>query len=410
MPSSLNILISGAGIAGPAVAFWLSRQGHRCTVIERFPSLRTAGLQIDIRQQGIDAIKRMGLIDVIKKRVVDEQGFQMVNSAGKRAVFLPRHEPDAGRAQSFSSEFEIMRGDLTAILYDETKDKVKYRFGLSVQEYRNEGEQVSVTLSDSSVETYDLLIAADGQGSRIRRQMLQETGVSDDTRHLGLNACYYFVPRQDGDENLATLYQAPGRKAILTRWHSKDQGQAILLTMANQEGFKSAMQSGVDAQKAEYAKTYDGAGWQTSRLLSHLPQADDFYAQEVLQRKSKIWSHGRVVLLGDAGYCPSPMTGMGTSLAMVGAYVLAGEISKHRDDIPAALAAYDTTLRPYVDETQYLPPVGLKLFLPASAWTIKLLHTIAWLVMALRLDRVVEFFAVQAKQKWALPTYPDLNP
>ncbi|KAM0426195.1 hypothetical protein ACHAPT_008545 [Fusarium lateritium] len=234
--TQLRVLISGGGIAGPAAAFWLSRLGHSCTVLERFPSLRTGGQQIDIRGQGIEAAKRMGILEEIRKHAVDEGGLQYVDTYGNQKALLERNDSGKGR-QSFTSEYEIMRGDLCKIIYEATKERVQYRFGTSIESFENAGDKANVKLTGGTSETYDLLIAADGQGSRLRRKMFQDEPESTYTRYLGLNGCFYGLPRRPGDPNLATVYSAPGRRVMSTRWHCEDRGQAYLLTMSHDKKF-----------------------------------------------------------------------------------------------------------------------------------------------------------------------------
>ncbi|RSL49324.1 hypothetical protein CEP53_009201 [Fusarium sp. AF-6] len=247
--TQLRVLISGGGIAGPAAAFWLSRLGHSCTILERFPSLRTGGQQIDIRGQGIEAAKRMGILGTIREHAVDEGGLQYVDM------------------QSFTSEYEIMRGDLCKIIYDAAERRTKYRFGTSVESFENVGDKVNVKLTGGTTETYDLLIAADGQGSRLRRKMFQNEPESTYTRYLGLNGCFYGLPRKPGDPNLATVYSAPGRRVMSTRWHSKDRGQAYILTMSHEKEFEEVMKKDVASQKKLFSEIFQDAGWQAPRLI-----------------------------------------------------------------------------------------------------------------------------------------------
>ncbi|KAJ3502264.1 hypothetical protein NM208_g16762 [Fusarium decemcellulare] len=406
--AQLRVLISGGGIAGPAAALWLFRLGHSCTVLERFPSLRTGGQQIDIRGQGIEAAKRMGILEDIRRHAVDEDGLQWVDANGTQKALLERNDSGKGR-QSFTSEFEIMRGDLCKIIYDKTKDKMDYRFGTSIESFENVGDKVNVKLSNGADESYDLLIAADGQGSRLRRKLFQDELESTYTRYLGLNGCFYGLPRQSEDQNLATVYSAPGRRVMSTRWHSKDRGQAYLLTMSHEKEFEEAMKKDVAAQKRLFSEIFQDAGWQAPRLIEAMNEADDFYAQPAVQIKSKTWSKGRVVLLGDAGYAPSPLTGMGTTLAMVGACVLGGEIGKHGHDIPKALKAYESTLRPYVEQSQHLPPFVPGIAYPKTPFGIKLQYSIIALVTKLKIDKALLRILPENRGSWRIPQYQELE-
>ncbi|KAF5027504.1 hypothetical protein F66182_399 [Fusarium sp. NRRL 66182] len=402
--AQLRVLISGGGIAGPAAAYWLSRLGHSCTILERFPTLRTGGQQIDIRGQGIEAAKRMGILDEIRKKAVDEHGLQWVDSKGKRKALLERNDSGKGR-QSFTSEFEVMRGDLCRIIYNATKDKAQYRFGTCIESFENVGDKVNVKFSQGTHESYDLLVVADGQGSRVRRRLFADEPESTHVREFGLHGCYYNLARQPSDENLATVYSAPGRRVISTRWHSKDRGQAYLLTMSHGEAFKEVMRQDATAQKKLFAEVFNDAGWQAPRLVKAMNEARDFYAQSIVQIKTKTWSKGRVVLLGDAGYAPSPLTGVGTTLALIGACVLGGEIARHPRDISKALEAYEATLRPYVEKSQQLPPFVPGIAYPETDFGIKLQHSIIGLITKLKIDKALLAILPENKGTWRIPRY-----
>ncbi|KAJ4266517.1 hypothetical protein NW762_004504 [Fusarium torreyae] len=406
--SQLRILISGGGIAGPAAAFWLSRLGHSCTILERFPTLRTGGQQIDIRGQGIEAAKRMGILEEIRKNAVDEDGLQWVDSEGNQKALLERNDSGKGR-QSFTSEFEIMRGDLCKIIYEATKGKTQYRFGTSIESFENRDDKVNVKFSQGADESYDLLIVADGQGSRVRRKLFQDEPESIHIRELGLNGCYYNLARESGDKNLATVYSAPGRRVISTRWHSKDRGQAYLMTMSHMQELNEVMKQDVEAQKKLFAKIFEDAGWQAPRLIKAMYETEDFYAQSIVQIKTKTWSKGRVVLLGDAGYAPSPLTGVGTTLALVGACVLGGEIARHANDIPRALKAYEDTLRPYVEKSQKIPSFIPGIAYPETSFAIKLQYTIIGLVTKLKIDKALLAILPENKGSWRIPAYEGLK-
>ncbi|PNY26561.1 Uncharacterized protein TCAP_03504 [Tolypocladium capitatum] len=406
----LRILISGGGIAGPALAFWLTRLGNSCTIQERSPSLRTNGQQIDIRNQGIDVAKRMGLLEEIRKLVIDERGLQFVDSRGEQKAMFPKVKANSGQ-QGFTTEFELMRGDFCKLLVDATKDKTEYRFGVWVDEVKNEADHVTVKLSDGRVETYDILIGADGQGSRTRKMVLGEAGENHCFRKLGLYIAFYTLPRTAEDTSLGTVYHAPGQRVMITRWRSGVKGQGYLATMAHANELEQALKQDVTKQRELFGRIFQDAGWQADRLIEAMHKSEEFYAQSMVQLQSKIWSRGRVVLIGDAAYCPSPLTGMGTSLALVGAYVLAGAISKNRDNLDAAFAEYDRTLRPLVDRAHRLPPGVPRIFYPKSKWGIKVLYWVLGLMAMLKtwVGMTIQSFILPMEEQWKLPDYPELD-
>ncbi|KAG6028305.1 hypothetical protein E4U40_001077 [Claviceps sp. LM458 group G5] len=408
----LRVLISGAGVAGPSLAFWLTRLGHSCTIVERSSQLRASGQQIDIRTQGIEAVDRMGLLGDLRKMVVDEGGLQFVNAQSKPIATFPKVDAPPGqkkRQQGFSSEYEMMRGDVCQLLYDKTRQSTEYVFGKHVTAFQNEADGVQVTLSDGETTKYDMLVAADGQSSRTRRLLLRDEDPSVDySRDLGLYVAFFSIPRLPDDKNMATFCLAPGRKIIASRFHSPTQGQAYMATMAHLDQLKAAQGQDVAAQKALFAEIFRGTGWQSERFIEAMMQCDDFYYQSMTQIRTKIWSKGRVVLLGDAGYSPTPMTGMGTSLAFVGAHVLAGEISRHPNDLSAAFSAYESTLRPWVDEMQKIPRGMPGLAYPKSAWGVKAIEWLVGTSMRLKLNRFVKSGGF-SEGGWQLPRYPQLE-
>ncbi|GJN81902.1 hypothetical protein PLIIFM63780_005438 [Purpureocillium lilacinum] len=404
----LRVLISGAGIAGPALAFWLTRLGHACTVVERFPSLRANGQQIDLRKQGVETARRMGILESIRGHIIDELGLQVVDSAGRQRALFARIEGDAAGRQGFTSEFEMLRGDLVRVLVDLTKDSAEYRFGVSVDAFEQRDDGVQVAFSNGTSEAYDLLVAADGQGSRIRKMMLKDEAELDATRNLGVNMAYFTIPRRPDDPDLAISYTATKQRFILVRWHSQTEGQANLGTMAHEEEFAAALQQDTATQKELFAQTFRDAGWQAERLVDEMRRADDFYAHPMVQVRTGTWSRGRVVLVGDAGYAPTPLTGMGTSLALMGAYVLAGEISKSPDDLRAACEAYERELRPYVEKVQKIPKGLPGLAYPKGEFGVKVINTLLGITTTLGLDRAFQHSLLKSEDPYRLPEYPAL--
>lgn len=406
----MKIVIAGAGIAGPAAAFWLAKQGHECIVIERFPFLREAGLQVDLRNQAIEVVRRMDLLEAVRVRSVQEMGTMLVDSKGREKVVQRRNHLEQEKGQGMTSAYEILRRDLITVLYEATKDVATYRFGLSVSHYKNEEDnKVTITLSDGSTETCDLLIAADGQGSRIRKQMFLYSPDEDHSRWLGIFSAYYTLPRRDYDTGFARMYHATGRRCAMTRWHSRETGQVYLMAMTKQEKFRRALDRDIGNQKDAFLSVFKGMGWQEERLLNALEDAGDFYADEMLQRKSTVWSKGRVVLLGDSAYCASPIVGVGSSMALIGAYVLAGELAIYGDhDVEAALASYDRVLRPLATVAQRLPQSSVQNWLPMTTWGVKSLHAVEWMKNASRTFGFQPWTKDTARDEWELPDYPEM--
>lgn len=421
--SRLKVLISGGGIAGTALAFWLSKIGHDVTVVEWFPSLRTTGLQLDLRGHGIEVIKRMGLEHAFRERGAPEQGLQIVNSAGKRKAFFPANRTGKG-LQSFTTDWEIMRGDLCQLLYHHSKDRAKYVFGTSVESFENKDDGVEVKLTNGNTDRYDLLVGADGIGSRTRRMMLGSSKIDEVDKADGfqpLRGVYiaYFTaswPMKEDEEYLATVYTATGRRAIMVRRHKPDKVQVYLICKSDSEKLRNAPKGDVKKEKEALAEIYQGAGWRIEEILKALKDADDFYLEHMGLVKLDSWSRGRVTLLGDAAYCPSASTGMGTTSATVGAYVLAGEIGRHcqgidtKDGLVAALKDYEEKLRPFVYQVQK----GISedsgawgSMMPSTSFGISVMNFLMGVVALLRLNIFGQWF-LKEDIKWDLPEYEEI--
>lgn len=403
----LKVLICGGGCAGPALAYWLARSGHQVTVVERFPVLRASGAQIDLRGQGIEVVKRMGLLDAVRSKRVDEEGVAFVDSQGKVKATMMANRSGKG-AQSLTSEYEFMRGDLVRILYDATKDDVGYIFDTSVVRFEQDEKGVVAYFSDDSSDTFDLLVGADGQGSHIRQELLPP-GAPSPYRRLGLHMAYWFIPRGKTDDNLGRTYLSPGGRMIMRRSHETAETQVYFILRDDCPDLSSIHRASVEQQKEFWTQRYRGAGWETERFLEGIKTTTNWFCHEVVQVCTNTWYKGRVVLLGDAAHCPSPFTGMGTTASLVGAYVLAGELNRNSEDLPQAFANYDKTLRPFVNQIQQLNPSLLKLSIPQTAWGIALVHFILGIVCFLRIPDLISRFSKDRDGDWRLPDYPELE-
>ncbi|KAJ9482125.1 hypothetical protein VN97_g11322 [Penicillium thymicola] len=420
MKMPLNVLIVGAGVCGPALAMLLQKSNpkHNITVVERFPSLRSIGQQIDLKTQAPHILRKMGLLDEVKSRCVDETGFEMVDSTGKQ-IALFGAAASGQRRVGLTSEHEIMRGDLVRVLYDasikqdaELKHEsgngkgVTYVFDETITALDETTEGVDVTFSGGQKKRYDLVVAADGQGSRTRRLAFGQEVSDAAFKSLGVHAAYYSIPRIEGEGSLARGHLAPGRRMMITRTSDRPVTGVLLFTMKESSRLKASYQKSLEEQKEAFVEMFRDADWQTDRLLTGLKASEDFYANEVGQIKMKQLSAGRVVLLGDAGYCPSPFTGLGTNLCLVGAYVLAGELARQGNDIAGAFKSYEEKMRPFINDCQRFSSTTFGFFFPSSQLGVWSMHRVMWAV-----SKINDIFPPsQQDDHWKdIPEYPELN-
>lgn len=399
----LNVLICGGGCGGPALAYWLARSGHHVTVVERFPTLRASGAQVDLRAQGIEVVKRMGLLDTIRTKLVDEEGTSFVDGQDRTKATIMANKSGKG-AQTLTSEFEIMRGDLVRILYDATSSNVNYMFGLSVETFEQLEDKVVVNFSDGHTNTFDLLVGADGQGSLIRKAILPPNSPEPYNR-LGLFSAYWFVPRSETDSTICKIYHCPGSRAIMCRSHNETETQVYFAIKDDSDEFRSLPRASIEKQKAFWAQKFHGTGWQTDRFIEGMKTANYFYCQEIVQVRTNTWYKDRVVLLGDAGYCPSPVTGMGTTASLVGAYVLAGEINRNAQNLPEALANYERILRPFINEVQVINRQMIRSVFPQTQLGIFILHFVVGILCFCRIPQLMARFFRNENGGWNLPDY-----
>ncbi|UJR18478.1 hypothetical protein I4U23_005384 [Adineta vaga] len=410
----MRALISGAGIAGPTLAWFLAKTGARITIVEKSHSLLSYGQNIDIRGSARKVIEKMGLTDQIRRFNTTEKGTQLIDPKGRPFAPFPVKK---GSSVSFTSEFEILRGDLAVVLYEASKDQpnVNYLFGTTIKEVvSNDDDSVKVELSNGEVQEFDLLVAADGQWSKVRKQCFPPEYVN--VVDKGLYVAYYTVPRLPTDNDWWNIYQALESRGIALRPDPYGNIRAVFSRMpcndAQKKAWLEASKGDRQTQEELLKREFADAGWQAQRLLDAMDQAPDFYFQAVQQIKMSKWSNSRVVCLGDAAYAPTPLTGMGTSLAITGAYVLAGELSKLDDgEHPSkALEAYESTFRPFVEKIQKIPFFVPAIAHPETAWKRRVFHAFAWALSKIAaIPWVTNRFEKSNDNDFPLPQYPSFD-
>ncbi|HEY4209146.1 MAG TPA: FAD-dependent monooxygenase [Puia sp.] len=353
-----KVLISGASIAGPALAFWLQRYGFDVTVVEKTPAIRPGGYRIDLRGKAVEVAARMGLLDDIRQHHTALKGSSLVNGKGRRYTELG--DPNLFGMRR-PEDVELMRGHLAHILYQATKDKVTYLFDSAVTSVEESGDRVDVTFKNGAWDSYDYVVGADGLHSAVRRLTFGPD--SSFLQHLGFNLCIFSVPNDQHLDHWELLYPMVQKGINVFSTHASADATAFFLFRAPASPL---LHRDIEGQKQLLLDNFFNEGPAVRRLLSQMDSASDLYYDNVSQVHMPQLYKGRVVLLGDAGYCPSPASGQGTSLAMVGAYVLAGEMAKKAGDYLGAFAAYQQMMQPFIDQNQQLAETALKGMIPSS--------------------------------------------
>ncbi|MGO9548738.1 FAD-dependent monooxygenase [Mycobacterium sp.] len=354
-------LISGAGIAGPAFAHQLAARGWRTTIVERFPQRRDEGHNVDVRGAAREVARRMGIQDDIRAANTTEVGMRFVNGDGSTAASFPMG--DSG-VRGPTAELEILRGELSRILIAHTRDSTEYRFDTQIANLTDQGDRVIVALDDGTSIDADVLVIAEGLRSRTR-DLVMPVAVTD----LGMYIAYLTIARQDSDDRWWNWQHVPGSRGIHLRPDNLGTTRAMLSFLSDVRGLEDLSRAD---QIAILRKTFADAGGAAPRILAQLGDAP-MYFDAIGQVRAPRWSKGRVALLGDAAFCPSPVGGGGSSLALIGAYVLAGELCR-TDDVPAALARYEQFLRPHVTAAQNVRPAVLRRANPRTPAGIRALH------------------------------------
>jgi 2-polyprenyl-6-methoxyphenol hydroxylase-like FAD-dependent oxidoreductase len=397
-----KVLITGAGIAGPALAYWLSRiptsDPLSITILERSSVPRQTGQAIDIRGPAVEAIRRMGIEPAILEAKTPELGGHAISAAGNIIATFDA-TGDVNR-QSIISEFEILRADLARICCEAAeRPGVNIVYGDYVstvtQDLARGTVHVQFTNGKLPAGDYDLVVGADSTSSRMR-PFVTGRPAKEDQRSLDVYVAYFTIPRAAHDSSThSKFFLAPGRRTVILRPSRAGTGVLLFSTGLNPV-LASAASQDIAAQKSATADAFADIGFEASRIIEGMLASDDFYFESIAQVHAPRWHDGRVALVGDAAYA-SGQTGMGTSLALVGAYILAGELiqafgTNGDGDVPAALDAYERRLRPYVHTIQE-PPFWIRtnLFPPQTRLGVWCINTLMWLVSASGILKVLGF-------------------
>lgn len=384
MPSE-RILICGAGVAGSILAFWLAKHDFQVVVIERSKAEQKAGQGIEIEEPALKVVEMMGILAKLNAVKTGEAGFDLMDQQSRSWAKF-----DVGRF-SPTGALELMRGDLTEVLY-KAADKaanVTYHFETTIQSLRQTDDKVIVELEhrgtkSARTEEFDLVVGADGARSRTRQLIMGSPEEINCFKPIGAFVAYFSIPSQDHDWPYSRLCHFTDRRVLWIRPTSKDSETSSVYLIHVKDDVPALRRANTAGdrlkQKEAFAELYSGLGWETPRIIKGMMDAENFYSDELMQVKLPTWSQHRVALLGDAAWAPTPFTGEGNQLAIIGAWVLAQEMSRNRT--PLAFDKYEKRLRSYVENAQNIPLGGYApyIFCQKTTLGIWLLRTIFYFI------------------------------
>ena len=365
MGNTKRVLISGASFAGLTTAFWMNKMGYKVTVVETNGDLKKGGTPVDIKDQTVDIVRRMGLFEQIKavRLGLERWEFKDANDVTVRTMFLK----EAGQEVA-DDEFEIERDVLLQILFDLVKSDVNFIFNNSITALDQEIDFVQASFRDGSSNRYDLVFGCDGLHSNIRKIAF---GAEDQyVKFLGQYFSIAIVDKYLIPDATLQLYAEPNKGIMLNAYNKKTD---IVFT------FRPENEIAYDFRDQELHKEivstqFEGMGWRTDELQKELLNARSFYFDKFCQVIMPSWTKGRIALVGDAGYCASPAAGMGGSLAIIGATAICDALENCEGNHDLAFIEYDKNLRPFIDQVQADALEMLDKLLPRTQEEIDLMH------------------------------------
>jgi 2-polyprenyl-6-methoxyphenol hydroxylase-like FAD-dependent oxidoreductase len=392
----MNVLISGAGIAGPTLAYWLLHYGFQPTLVEHAPHLRTGGYIVDFWGAGYDVADRMGLLPELHRVGYQTDNVLMVDARGRQTGGF---SVDIFRTATQNRFISLARGDLATAIFHTIEDRVPVLFADHIVAIEPDASGVTVNFAHAPQERFDLVIGADGLHSGVRRLIFGDEAQFE--KYLGYDVATFALPGyRPRDEDAYVTYSEPGMHVGRFALHD-DRTMIVLIWAADRT--QDPDLTGSEQHKAILHDRFDDAGWECPQIMAALDSVDDLYYDHVSQIRMDAWSRGRVALVGDAAFCVSLLAGEGSSLAMAAAYVLAGELARANGQYQEAFARYEEILRPHIVEKQRTAQRLAKSFVPRTALGIWLRSLIS---RAFVIPGVADRFLVKSvTDGFVLPNY-----
>lgn len=361
-----SVLITGASVAGCTTAWWLGRHGFQVEVVEKASSFRDGGQNVDVRGTARRVLRKMTLEQTAFDLSTGESGTAWVDEDDR---VIAMFEADASDTDSGpTAELEIRRGDIARLIYEDAQKAAEFRFGDSIIHVEPGSKNVSVTFKSGRTGHYDIVVVAEGVGSSTRERFFPH---ENDIRWMDLTIAYFSMAQQAHDPDYARVYNTiGGRGATLKPARGRRQGVYMGILKKPEGEHKLSLPE----QRHYMTERFAQDGWEFPRILDEITDVDDFYFDSLRQVRMKRWSEGRLVLTGDAAWCPTALSGIGTTLAIVGAYVLAGELSKQQN-VAFAFDRYEHIIRSFVEEGQNIPKIVPRLLWPQTRLGLAAMRT-----------------------------------
>lgn len=390
----MDVLISGSGVAGPCLAWWLRRQGHRVTLLEKAKEPRFGGYIIDFWGKGYDIAEEMGLLPRIEDAGYHVEEVALLDADGRRVggfggkVF--------GRI-SGGRYISLPRGELSRALFEAVEHDVETMFGEEIESIEHTSDGVTVGFSRSEPRHFDIVIGAEGLHSRTRELIFGSEDRFE--RFMGYSFAAFTIPGYAArSPDVYVIYGEPGRSILR---FAQDDGSTLILLI-----WKDAAHLPLPHDRAGEVALLKGkfgdAGWEVPDMLARLDDAKDVYLDRVSQIRMPQWHRDRVALVGDAAYGPSFLAGQGAALAMIGAYVLAGELGRAASP-EEAFSAYQTRLFDFMAGKQDAAGRFASTFVPSTRLGLKVRSLVSHV---LDIDWVADrVFGTEFRDQIDLPRY-----